>query len=83
LSGLRRLDQAHPAGWAEHVLLPALPVRMTCGGVQIWVVVSALRADSFEPPACVMLRRGKQARRYSNLGHRLTWNRFDAQFMGL
>jgi len=46
---------------------------MTCGGVQIWVVVSALRADSFEP----------QARRYSNLGHRLTWNRFDARFIGL
>jgi hypothetical protein len=28
-------------------------------------VVSALCADSFEPPACAMLRRGKQARRYS------------------
>jgi hypothetical protein len=28
-------------------------------------VVSALCADWFEPPACTMLRRGKQARRYS------------------
>jgi hypothetical protein len=45
--------------------------------------VSALRADSFEPPAFAMLRRGKQARRYSNLGHRLTWNPIDARFIGL
>jgi hypothetical protein len=32
-----------------------------------FVVVSALCADLIEPPACAMLRRGKQARRY-NLG---------------
>jgi hypothetical protein len=28
-------------------------------------VASALRADRFEPPACALLRRGKQARHYN------------------
>ncbi|MGD0743962.1 MAG: hypothetical protein ABSA45_02305 [Verrucomicrobiota bacterium] len=35
------------------------------GNVLICVVVSALRGDLFEPPDCAMLRRGKQARRYT------------------
>jgi hypothetical protein len=38
------------------------------GGALIWVVVSALRADSFEP----------QARRYSKLRHYLDFRGLDA-----
>jgi hypothetical protein len=58
----------------HHLLAPAaeLSQRRAGGAIQIEDVVSALCADSFEPPACAMLRRGKQARRYNKSG-RTIW----------
>jgi hypothetical protein len=79
---LRRFNQTHQTGCAEHVLLPALPARVTGDGTVWWGEAADEPALALQSVAMMARGDARPTEKLKLYRYHVT-NRFDARLIGL